>query len=89
MRSTCRDGPDNDCDGATDCDDSDCASDPDCFSCNNNGLCEQGEDCLNCSNDCSGKTKGRKSSLGGGRYCCGNGILEDAEGDGSLCDGNP
>jgi hypothetical protein len=29
--------------------------------------------------------------LGGnpaGRYCCGNGVVEGPEGDGSICDGN-
>ena len=35
---------------------------PDC----NNGVCEAGEDCNNCPNDCRQKTKGSPNS----RYCC-------------------
>ena len=34
--------------------------------------------------DCDGQSNGPPS----GRFCCGNGILEDAEGDGTICDGN-
>ena len=48
------------------------------------GICDAGEDCLNCRSDCAGKRRGRASK----RYCCGNGIQEGPEGDGSLCDGN-
>ena len=35
--------------------------------CNNNGVCESGENCENCENcdDCDGKTNGQPS----GRYC--------------------
>ena len=33
-----------------------------------NGICEPGEDCLNCSADCAGQTTGRPS----GRFCCAN-----------------
>jgi hypothetical protein len=51
--------------------------------CNNNGICESGEDCENC-DDCAGVQNGPPS----GRYCCGNGVEEPAEGDGSICDGN-
>jgi hypothetical protein len=85
--TNCTDGIDEDCDGEADCLDptGDCDSDPACQSaCNNNGTCEPGEDCSNCSNDCSGVTKGKPSN----RYCCGNGDAEPAEGDGSICDGN-
>jgi len=82
--TSCTDGIDNDCDTYTDCDDSDCDGDPACAGCDNDGTCEAGEDCNNCPNDCEGRSTGRPS----GRFCCGNGIAEDAEGDGSICDGN-
>lgn len=89
-RTTCRDGLDNDCDGAADCADTDCVADSNCFSCNKNGICEVGEDCMSCAADCDGQTKGRRNRTGSStRYCCGNGILEAPEGDGSICDGNP
>ena len=55
-----------------------------CPLCNNDGVCDPGEDCNSCSNDCSGKQNGKPS----GRYCCGNGAEESAEGNGSICDGN-
>ena len=58
--------------------------DPPGGACDNDGVCEPDEDCTNCG-DCDGRTKGRPSS----RYCCGNGVLEGPEGDGSICDGNP
>jgi hypothetical protein len=81
----CTDGINEDCDADTDCDDADCASDPACQSaCDNDGICESGEDCNNCPNDCDGVTGGKPSN----RYCCGNGIAESPEGDGSICDGN-
>jgi hypothetical protein len=78
---TCNDGIDNDCDGLTDTDDPDCQSGG---VCNNDGVCEPGEDCNNCGGDCDSRTNGRPSD----RYCCGNGIVEGPEGDG-RCDGNP
>ncbi len=40
--------------------------------CNNNGICEFGEDCNNCSNDCIAGTTGA---------VCGNGLCETAAGD--------
>jgi hypothetical protein len=83
--STCRDGLDNDCDGDTDCLDANCANDAICIACNYNGVCEPGEDCHACAGDCDGKSAGRS----GNSFCCGNGILEGAEGDGAACDGNP
>ncbi len=58
--ASCSDGLDNDCDGDIDCADADCSPDPACaVTCNNNGICEEGEDCNNCGNDCiSGSTPG-------------------------------
>ncbi|UCC14722.1 MAG: hypothetical protein JSW21_01825 [Gammaproteobacteria bacterium] len=79
---SCSDGIDNDCDSFTDCEDSDCAVHPACF-CGNDGVCDQGEDCLSCPEDCSGIQKGKRSN----RYCCGDGIAQSAEGDGSICNG--
>ena len=81
----CQDGKDNDCDGVNDCADSDCAGDPACGACDADGICEAGETCVSCSQDCPSVTNGPPA----GRYCCGNGVLESAEGDGTLCDGNP
>jgi hypothetical protein len=80
--SNCTDTLDNDCDSLVDCDDSDCSSDIAC-SCGN-GTCDPGEDCNSCGTDCASKTNGPAS----GRYCCGNGVKESAEGDGTICDGN-
>ncbi len=51
--------------------------------CDNDGICESGEDCNNCSNDCAGVTGGKPSN----RYCCGNGVQESAE-TVAICDGN-
>ena len=80
----CTDGLDNDCDGFTDCADADCLLDPACASSCGNGTCESGESCLSCAADCPGKQNGPQS----GRFCCGNGVPEGPEGDGSICDGN-
>jgi hypothetical protein len=82
---SCTDGVDNDCNGATDCADTNCSGDPACqTACNNDGVCDPGEDCLSCANDCAGVTGGKPAN----RYCCGNGVQEAPEGDGSVCDGN-
>jgi len=48
-----------------------------------NGICEPGEGCFVCA-DCAGNLLGRPEEI----FCCGNGILEGPEGDGSICDGN-
>ncbi len=53
--------------------------------CDGDGVCEAGEDCSNCAADCAGITGGKPAN----RFCCGDGALEAAEGDGSVCDGNP
>lgn len=84
---TCDDGLDNDCDGDTDCADADCSGDAACqqVGCDNDGVCDAGESCLDCSGDCAGKSNGSPR----GRYCCGDGVLQSPEGDGSICDGNP
>ena len=83
--TACDDGDDEDCDGFTDCDDSDCDGQPECPTNDcGNGVCDPGEDCNSCSTDCAGVTKGKPSN----KYCCGNGVAESAEGDGSICDGN-
>lgn len=70
--TNCTDGIDNDCDVAVDCDDTDCDGDPACI-CDNDGVCEVGEDCNNCSNDCAS----------GSGATCGNSICE--AGDGEDC----
>lgn len=49
-----------------------------------NGVCEAGEDCSSCASDCDGVTGGKPAN----RFCCGNGVAEGPEGDGSICDGN-
>ncbi len=84
--SACSDGVDSDCDGLFDCDDPDCQLTPACFvpPCDNDGLCEPGEDCHSCVGDCDGVLNGKP----GRRYCCGDGHRVKAEGDGSICDGN-
>jgi hypothetical protein len=82
--ATCQDGLDNDCDGNIDCADNNCGADAACVICGD-GTCQSGEDCLGCPADCDGKLSGTILS----RFCCGNGILELAEGLGLVCDGNP
>jgi hypothetical protein len=83
---SCNDNIDNDCDSLADCDDPDCFSDTACQApeCDNDGICEPGEDCQGCGGDCAGKQNGKPS----GRFCCGDGILQDAEGTGAICDNN-
>ena len=51
--------------------------------CNSNEVCDPGEDCNSCASDCDGKSNGKPS----GRFCCGDGVPDPAEGDGSICDG--
>ena len=82
----CTDNLDNDCDALLDCDDNDCWSDAACQApaCDNDGVCEAGEDCLSCGSDCAGKQSGKPD----GRYCCGDGIPQNAEGNGAVCDNN-
>ena len=85
--SLCTDSEDNDCDGNIDCDDTDCSGHSSCSSpseCDDDGICDPGEDCNNCSIDCAGKSNGKPS----GRYCCGDGDMQSGEGNGSICDGN-
>lgn len=81
--AACTDGLDNDCDGSADCADTDCLTDPACLICGN-GVCQVGEDCVTCPADCEGTDSGPPAD----RFCCGNGTLEEAEGDGAVCDGN-
>jgi YD repeat-containing protein len=78
--ATCSDLADNDCDGSTDDIDADCQG----GTCNDDGVCDPGEDCTTCSNDCAGQQSGNPAN----RFCCGDGIQQDPEGDGSICDGN-
>ena len=69
--TSCTDEVDNDCDTYTDCDDSDCDTDPACI-CDDDGTCEEGEDCNNCPNDCIS---------GSGGSVCGNGLCEGGDGE--------
>jgi hypothetical protein len=84
----CDDGLDDDCDGDVDCADTDCGTDAACTTsaaCDGDGVCEPGETCESCASDCAGRLGGKKTD----RYCCGDGVLQGAEGGGSVCDGNP
>ncbi len=58
----------------------DCGGAPFC----GDGSCDVGEDCRSCPGDCEGKTGGKPEN----RFCCGDGTVQPAEGDGSRCDGN-
>lgn len=82
--TACGDGLDDDCDSAIDCADADCASSPSCSTSCGNNVCDEGETCTTCSADCAGVTGGQPSK----RYCCGDGVAQSAEGDGTICDGN-
>jgi hypothetical protein len=65
----CNNDLDDDGDDLVDCEDGDCSEDPFCESdCNDNGICEPGENCETCPNDClfEGVTAG----------VCGNGVCE-------------
>jgi hypothetical protein len=62
--------------------------------CNEDGICDPGENCNTC-DDCAGQTTGKprrgKGKPTDTRFCCGNGIKEDSEGpppDFAICDGN-
>jgi hypothetical protein len=83
--SVCDDGLDGDCDGLTDCADPDCSTDDACVVCDGDGVCEDGEDCQSCAEDCEGHLIGNKKQ----RFCCGNGQLEVPEIGSGVCDGNP
>ncbi len=82
--STCNDTLDEDCDGLTDCADADCAGALSCSSSCGDSLCSPGESCSTCAADCASVTGGQPSK----RYCCGDGIMQTPEGDGTICDGN-
>jgi hypothetical protein len=47
-------------------------------------MCEPGETCTTCSHDCAGFSGGSPAN----RYCCGDGVAQAPEGDGSVCHGN-
>mmetsp|Transcript_27421 Transcript_27421/g.40494 ORF Transcript_27421/g.40494 Transcript_27421/m.40494 type:complete len:643 (+) Transcript_27421:231-2159(+) len=47
----------------------------------NNGICEDGENCLNSPNDCAGNTGGKPTD----RFCCYGGIFTDAVQDATIC----
>jgi PKD repeat protein len=69
--TNCSNGSDDDYDGLVDCDDSDCDGDLACI-CDNNGICETGEDCNNCLNDCFSGASGYCGDgicAGGGEDC--------------------
>jgi len=67
----CDNNTDDDCDGFTDCDDDDCHGTVECI-CDSDGVCEVGENCTNCPEDCisSGTDPG-----------CGNGVCEPGVGE--------
>jgi hypothetical protein len=69
----CNDALDNDCDGLVDCFDPDCGGTPGCPPCDEDGLCDPGEDCASCPGDCPGAFAG-----------CGNGRCEPSLGEDCL-----
>ena len=81
VETDCNNRLDDDCDGLNDCRDEDCSLDPSCLDpCDDDGLCESGENCDNCPADCPGGT-------------CGNGTCDVAEGENCVscpsdCNGN-
>ena len=53
--------------------------------CDGDSICEAGEDCNSCASDCAGKSNGKPS----GRYCCGDGVMQDPElANPSICEQN-
>ncbi len=67
----CTDRVDNDCDGSTDCGDTDCVGNAACAgqpppACNNNGVCNSGENAQNCAADC---TRCGDGSVTGSEQC--------------------
>ena len=53
-------------------------------SCNNDGVCNDGEDCLGC-NDCPGNTSGKRKN----RYCCGADTCETDICGANACSATP
>ena len=49
--------------------------------CNSDGVCDPGEDCNNCSNDCGSMPNGNPSS----RYCCDGDIAPDCGNSNCVC----
>src|SRR3989339_324976 len=77
---------DDDCDGLADCNDADCVGSPFCVivgACNNNIICEPGEDCNNCPGDCGACPVTCPNA------CCGNGFCDLIIGENALlCPGD-
>ena len=82
--TSCSDGTDNDCDGATDCDDPDCNGDPACPSCGD-GTCDAGEDSCNCAADCGDPSASETNCTDGVDNDC-DGLADCADAD---CSGDP
>ena len=78
----CNNGIDDDGDGMTDCADADCLNAQNCqVACDNDGICDAGEDSTNCPNDCAGTE------------ICDNQLDDDGDGqvdcNDSDCDSDP